>query len=44
VRTFALPDNVDQAKVKAEFKDGLLNVHLPKSEKGQPRAVDVKIA
>jgi HSP20 family protein len=44
VRTFALPDNVDQAKVKAEFKDGLLNVHLPKSEKGQPRAVDVKIS
>jgi HSP20 family molecular chaperone IbpA len=38
------PDNVDQARVKAEFKDGLLNVHLPKSEKGQARAVDVKIA
>lgn len=44
VRTFALPDNVDEGKIKAEFKDGLLNVHLPKSEKAKPRAVEVKIA
>lgn len=44
VRSFALPENVDESRVNAEFKDGLLNVHLPKAEKTKPRAVDVKIS
>jgi HSP20 family protein len=43
LRTFTVPDNVDDAKIKAEFKDGVLNVHLPKSEKATPRTVDIKI-
>jgi HSP20 family protein len=37
-------DNVDQTKVMAEFKEGVLNVHLPKSEQSKARPVDVKIA
>ena len=32
VRTFSLPDVIDEEKVKADFKDGVLNLHLPKSE------------
>ena len=44
VRTFSLPDVIDDAKVKAEFKDGVLNLHLPKSEKAKPRAIEVKVA
>ncbi len=44
VRTFSLPDVIDEEKVKAEFKDGVLNLHLPKSEKAKPRAIDVKVA
>jgi len=43
VRSFALPDHVDDAKVKAEYKDGVLQLHLPKSEKAKPKAIDVKI-
>jgi HSP20 family protein len=30
--------------LRAEFKDGLLNVHLPKTEKAKPMAIDVKVA
>lgn len=43
VRSFTLPDHVDDTKVKAEYKDGVLNLHLPKSEKAKPKAIDVKI-
>ncbi|MFA7555049.1 MAG: Hsp20/alpha crystallin family protein [Spongiibacteraceae bacterium] len=31
-RTFTLPENVDQSKIHAESKDGVLKVHLPKSK------------
>jgi HSP20 family protein len=43
MRSFALPEGVEADKVRAEFKDGLLTVRLPKSPKAQPRSVDVKI-
>lgn len=43
LRTFALPDNVDETKVRAEFKDGMLNVRLPKTEKSKPKAIEVKV-
>ena len=43
VRTFSLPDVIDEEKVKAEFKDGVLNLHLPKSEKAKPKAIEVKV-
>lgn len=43
LRTFTLPDNVDQTKVRAEFKDGVLNVRLPKTEKATSKAFEVKV-
>lgn len=43
MRSFALPDGVEADKVRADFKDGLLTVRMPKSPKTLPRAVDVKI-
>ena len=43
-RSFSLPESVDDAGVKAEYKDGVLNLHLPKSEKVKPKAIDVKVA
>ena len=42
-RTFRVPDDVDAANVKAGFKNGVLKVHLPKSEARNPKAIDVKV-
>jgi HSP20 family protein len=44
LRSFTLPAGADGSKVSAEFKDGLLKVHLPKSEKAKQKAVEVKVA
>ena len=44
VRSFTLPEAVDNGGVKAEYKDGVLNLHLPKSEKVKPKSIEVKVA
>jgi HSP20 family protein len=44
LRSFTLPDGADGSKVNAEFKDGVLKVHLPKGEKAKPKTVEVKVA
>ncbi len=43
LRSFTLPDAADGSKVNAEFKDGVLKIHLPKSEKAKPKAIEVKV-
>jgi HSP20 family protein len=43
VRSFTLPEGVAEDKLKAEFKDGMLLVHLPKSERAKPKAIEVKV-
>jgi HSP20 family protein len=42
-RSFTLPDNVDDNKVKAVFKDGVLNLSIPKTPKAEPKAIEVKV-
>jgi HSP20 family protein len=44
LRSFSIPDASDATRVHAEFKDGVLKVHLPKSEKAMPKAVEVKVS
>ena len=44
IRAFTLPEEVDESGLKAEFKDGVLMVHLPKTEKPKPQAVEIKVA
>jgi HSP20 family protein len=43
LRSFNLPENADAEKVEAQFKDGVLFVHLQKQEKAKPREIEVKI-
>ena len=43
MRSFRVPDDVDENAVKAEFKDGMINVTLPKSGKSKARSINVSI-
>lgn len=43
MRTFALPESSSGEKISAEFRDGILKVHLPKDEKAKAKAIEVKI-
>jgi HSP20 family protein len=43
-RSFSIPDDAEAANVKAEFKDGVLRVHLAKSEKARPKEIEVKVS
>ena len=40
-RTFAVPQSIDINKVHAELKDGVLRLHLPKSESAKPRQIEI---
>ena len=44
MRSFTLPEDADGSKVNAEYKDGVLKVHLLKSEKAKPKTIEVKVA
>lgn len=41
-RTLSLPDTVDADNAKATFKDGLLKVTIPKTEKGKRKSIEIK--
>lgn len=43
LRSFTLPEGVNDDGVRARFKDGMLYVHVEKSEKAKPRSIEVKI-
>lgn len=43
VRSFTLPDNVDEARVKATFKDGMLNLQIPKTAEAKPKSIEVNV-
>jgi HSP20 family protein len=44
VRTFALPDDASPGKISADFKDGVLKVHLPKSAEAKPKSIEVQVS
>jgi HSP20 family protein len=43
MRSFALPEGAAGDKISAEFKDGVLKVHLAKSAEAKPKSIDVKV-
>ncbi len=42
-RSFTLPDSSDDAKISAEYSDGVLFLHLPKTEQARPKSIEVKV-
>jgi HSP20 family protein len=41
-RSFSLSSRIDQNKIEAELKDGVLSVTLPKIEEAKPRTIQLK--
>jgi len=44
IRSFTVPEGALADKISAEFKDGILKLHLPKDEKAKSKTVDVRIS
>ena len=44
LRTFGVPGSVDQANITAEYKDGVLQVRLPKRREQNAQKVEIKIS
>ncbi len=42
-RSFSLPATIDSEKIKAEAKNGVLVIHLPKKLEAKPKAIQVKV-
>jgi HSP20 family molecular chaperone IbpA len=42
VRSFSVPQTINVEKVEAELKNGVLRLHLPKSEAAKPRQIEIK--
>ena len=43
VRTIDLPAEIDEARIQAEYKNGMLVATLPKAEKAKPKQISVKV-
>ena len=43
-RSFTLPNVVNNEKIKADFKDGVLKLTLPKREEAKPKQIQVQVA
>ncbi len=42
-RTIQLPADIDADKIKAQYKDGVLNITLPKPESMKPKEIEIEV-
>jgi HSP20 family molecular chaperone IbpA len=42
LRTFSVSQSIDASRIKAELNDGVLCLHLPKSEAAKPRRIEIQ--
>ncbi len=43
-RAFSMPATIDSEKIRAESKQGVLAVHLPKKPEAKPKSIQVKVS
>jgi hypothetical protein len=41
MRTFTLPQGVDENQIRADFENGVLTVHIPKTALPQPKRIEI---
>jgi HSP20 family protein len=44
LRTYSVPGSVEHAKIAAEYKDGVLQISLPKRTEQKPKKIDIKVS
>ena len=44
VRSFTLPSSIDQDRIKADYRDGILKISMPKREETKPKQIKVAIS
>jgi HSP20 family protein len=42
-RSFRLPDTIDKTGVSADYRDGILEIFLPRKEETKPKEIEVKV-
>ena len=43
-RAFSMPATIDSEKIRAESKQGVLHIHLPKKPEAKPKSIQVKVS
>lgn len=43
LRTFSVPGSVDQSKIQADYRDGVLELRLPKRQEPKAKRIDIKV-
>ena len=44
LRTYSVPASIDQGRIAAEYKDGVLQISLPKRTEQKPKKIDIKVS
>ena len=44
LRTYSVPASVDQGRIGAEYRDGVLQISLPKRTEQKPKKIDIKVS
>ena len=42
-RSFSLPETVKQDAIEATYKDGILEIRVPKAEEAKPRQIEINV-
>lgn len=42
-RTFSLPQSVNSSEIRASYRDGILEIHVPKAEEAKPKQISISV-